>query len=143
VFETHVNLLKCTTVPHVLGRCPEDEGHIPRSGRVPWINTAIIISGQHALKTYPGIVKDVIRGQSTPSGLRVAVQITTIGPHMSLGYLILDYDSVVEARYLLFDSFELTLTVNGSHGIKLYDYAPTTNELFVPRNRSSGPPKST
>jgi hypothetical protein len=100
VFETHVNLLKRTTTPFVLGRRPKDEGPVLRLERAPWINTEIIISERHTLRTYQGIVKDVLHGQSTPSGLRVAVQMTINGLSMSHGCLILDYDSVVEARYL-------------------------------------------
>lgn len=99
MFETHINLLKHTSVPHVLGKCPEKGGSIPGSGRVPWINTEIIISGRHPFKSYSGFVKDVLSNQTTVSGLKVEVELSTFDQTMTLRRLILDYDMVVEARY--------------------------------------------
>lgn len=101
VLENHINLLKRSSVPHVLGKCPEKGDSIPGSGRVPWINTEIIIFGRHALKAYSGFVRDVLCNQTTASGLKVEVELSTFDQNMTLRRVFLDYDTVVEARYYL------------------------------------------
>jgi hypothetical protein len=112
VLETHINLLKLASTVHVLGRRPEEHtGSIPGSGRVPWINTSIIISDRHALKGNFGIVKDVLPNQPTASGLKVQVELTTFDSTMSLRRLILDYDGVIEARYLFPTKSNNALTI--------------------------------
>jgi hypothetical protein len=69
-FQVNVNLLKHSDVPHVLGLFPKPAVVIPRSERVPWINTEIIITGNgHSKKGYRGIIKDILCNQPTPSGL--------------------------------------------------------------------------
>jgi hypothetical protein len=50
------------------------------------------------MKGYPGVVKDVICNQRTPSGLKVVVQITSLDPSAPFRIIIVDYDMVVEAR---------------------------------------------
>jgi len=97
--ETHVNLLKHAVVPHVLGTHPHLSNAIPRSERIPWINTAVIVTGRHSMRTYPGIVKDVLPGQQTPSGLKIQIEPTCVDPNRPFTLLTLDYDNVVEARY--------------------------------------------
>jgi hypothetical protein len=95
----------------------------------------VIITGRHSEKTRLATVKDVLCNQPTPSGLRVVVQMKALESTTPFRQLVLDYDSVVEARYSAFESVELLLTSN-SRAIKLYDYyAPTKSALFVPRNR--------
>jgi len=101
--EVHVNLLKHAAVPRVLGTHPHPSNAIPGSERIPWINTAVIITGRHSMRTYPGIVKSVLTGQQTPSGLKLQIQATHIDPNAPFRLLTLDYDNVVEARYLLFN----------------------------------------
>ena len=96
--ETHVNLLKHTDVPHVLGTHPHPSDPIPQAGRIPWINTDVIITGRHLLRTYPAIVKDVLCGQETPSGLKLVVQLTRLDSNAPFRDVTLDYDDVVEAR---------------------------------------------
>ena len=93
-----VNLLKRATVPHVLGTHPQGEGAIRWSERVPWLNKEIVVvKDGHAFRTLKGIVKDVLCNQPTPSGLRLVVQMNSI---MAFPCITLDYDGVVEARYL-------------------------------------------
>jgi hypothetical protein len=109
--EMHVNLLKHAVVPHVLGSHPPSNA-IPRSERIPWIGTAVIVTGRHSMRTYPGIVKDVLPGQRTPSGLKLQIQPTLIDPNTPFRLLTLDYDNVVEARYLLLDRLNMTTDSN-------------------------------
>ena len=82
-------------------------------------------------------VKDILCNQPTPSGLRVVVQMNHLDSTTPFRQLVLDYDSVVEARYSAFESVELLLTFTYSRTIKLYDYAPTKGALFVPRIRTA------
>ena len=56
------------------------------------------------MRTYLGIVKNVLISQQTPSGLKLQIQPTYIDPNTSFRLLTLDYDNVVEARYLLLNS---------------------------------------
>jgi ribosomal protein L24 len=99
--EAHINLLKHAVVPHVLGTHPRPSNAIPLSERLPWINTAVFVSGRHSMRTYPGIVKNVLTGQQTASGLKLQIQPTHMDPNLPFRLITLDYDNVVEARYLL------------------------------------------
>ena len=99
--EAHIKLLKRAVVPHVLGTHPQPSNAIPRSERIPWINTAVIVTGRHSMRTYPGIVKNVLTGQQTASGLKLQIQPTYMDPNLPFRLITLDYDNVVEARYLL------------------------------------------
>jgi hypothetical protein len=51
------------------------------------------------MKGYHAVVKDVIRGQPTLSGLCVIVQLTHADPANPFKIIKLDYDDVVEAKY--------------------------------------------
>jgi hypothetical protein len=67
-----------------------------KTDSVPWIGTNDIITKQGNLfKGYVGIVKNVICGQDTASGLKVVVQLTYSNP---LAITVIDYDDVVEQR---------------------------------------------
>jgi len=110
--EAHVNLLKHAVVPHVLGTHPHPSNAIPRSERIPWINTDVIVTGRHSMRTYPGIVKSVLTGQQTPSGLKLQIQPTYVDPNTPFRLLTLDYDNVVEARYLLLNHLNSTTDSN-------------------------------
>jgi hypothetical protein len=91
----HVNLLKRISDTYLHGRQGHDLSRT-RADRVPWLKTEVIISGPHALKTYRGIVLDVLCNQTTPSGLRVHIQLLANGPSSRM--IVLDYDFVVEAK---------------------------------------------
>jgi hypothetical protein len=110
--EVHVNLLKHADVPHVLGTHPHPLD-IPRSERIPWINTPVIVTGRHAMRTYPCIVKTVLTGQKTPSGLKLQIQPTHLDPNAPFRLLTLDYDNVVEARYVLLNQLN-SITVDSN-----------------------------
>lgn len=103
MFETKINFLKHSDVPHILGvHATKHAGMIPHSERIPWIDVEILITRGHAMKGYSGIIKDVLCNQPTPSGLRVIVQITSLDPTAPFRRITLDYDHVVEARYSYF-----------------------------------------
>ena len=64
---------------------------------MPWIGTHVIITKlQNALKGYVGIVKDVLRGQDTASGLKVTIQLTRLDPSSPFRTIVVDYDDIVE-----------------------------------------------
>lgn len=66
---------------------------------VPWIGTPVIITKHgSALKGYLGVVKDVLRGQDTASGLKIAIQLTRYDPSSPFRTTVVDYDDVVEQR---------------------------------------------
>jgi hypothetical protein len=98
VFQVFLNVLRHATVPVVLGVPPENPGAIRRHEKVPWIGTEVVIGLGHASKGRPGIVKDVLCNQSTPSGLQVVIQITSLDSNAPFRQLTLDFDHVLEAR---------------------------------------------
>ena len=133
MLETHINLLKLASTIHVLGKRPDSHANsIPGSGRVPWINTTVIISDRHALKAKVGIVKDVFCNQATASGLKVEVELTTFDATMSLKRLILDYDNVIEARYFFPAKSDNVLTITTAVVLNFRTtHQPLTNFLYL------------
>ena len=66
---------------------------------MPWINTCIIITKlKSPLKGYPGVVKDVLRGQDTASGLKIAIQLVHLDPSAPFKTIVVDYDDVVKQK---------------------------------------------
>ena len=69
---------------------------------MPWISTRVIITKSgNPLKGYVGVVTDVLRGQDTASGLRVAIQLAHQrhhDPSAPFKKMIFDYDDIVEER---------------------------------------------
>ena len=64
-----------------------------------WINTHVIITALGSpLKGYVGVVTDVLPGQDTVSGLRIAVQLAHYDPSSPFKKMTFDYDDVVEER---------------------------------------------
>ena len=47
-------------------------------------------------KGYYGVVKDVLRGQDTASGLKIVLQLELVGFSTTFRKIVVDYDSVVE-----------------------------------------------
>jgi hypothetical protein len=67
--------------------------------KVPWIGTGVIITKLgHPYKGYAGVVKDVLHGQNTASGLKIAIQLTHLDPSAPFKTMIVDYHDVVEQR---------------------------------------------
>jgi hypothetical protein len=66
---------------------------------VPWISTNVIITKRGCpMKGYVGVVKDVLRGQDTASGLKIDIQLAHLDPSSPFRRTIVDYDDVVEER---------------------------------------------
>lgn len=66
---------------------------------MPWISTHIIVTKIGSpLKGYVGIVKDVLRGQDTVSGLKIVIQLEHHNPSSPFKIAVVDYDDVVERR---------------------------------------------
>jgi hypothetical protein len=66
---------------------------------VPWIGTHVFVTKiGNPLKGYVGVVKDVLCGQDTASGLRVVVQLAHYAPSSPFKKTILDYEDVVEQK---------------------------------------------
>ena len=64
---------------------------------MPWIGTHVIITKHgSALKEYAGVVKNVLCGQVTASGLKIAIQLTHLDPLSPFWTTVVDYDDVVE-----------------------------------------------
>jgi len=85
--------------PFSHGMQPPLLNDVPRSDKVPWINTEIIIVKTGSpMRTFPGVVTDVLCNQATSSGLKVEVQLTILEAVGPFRRVILDYDDVVEAR---------------------------------------------
>ena len=98
MFQVHLNLLRHATVPVVLGVPPKNPSAIPQNAKVSWVGTEVVIGRGHASKGYPGIVKDVLCNQSTPSGLRLVIQITSLDSNAPFRQVTLDFDHVLEVR---------------------------------------------
>jgi hypothetical protein len=99
-YEFHVNSLKLTTVPffHTSSTLKADVTS-SKADRVPWIGTHVIITTLGSpIKGYVGVVKDVLCGQDTASGLKIDIQLTHLNPSSPFQRTIVDYDDVVEER---------------------------------------------
>lgn len=71
-----------------------------RPDRVPWLGQTILITKvQHPLKGRQAVVKNVLCGQDTLSGLRIIAQLSHWDPTVPFQTIVIDYDDVVEAVY--------------------------------------------
>ena len=105
-FETHINWLKVTStvVLHMLPPVsPGDAGpsSLVWSDQVPWLSQTIIVAKvKHLFKGCQAIVKNVLCSQDTLSGLLIVAQLFYWDPTVPYPTIVLDYDDVVEARYV-------------------------------------------
>jgi hypothetical protein len=89
-----------TTVPflHTSSTLKADDS-LSKADSVPWIGTrVIIVKLGDPFKGYMGVVKDVLRGQDTASGLKIALQLEHLTFSSPFKTIVVDYDSVVEKR---------------------------------------------
>jgi hypothetical protein len=92
--------LKLTTIPflHASSTLKADDS-LSKADSVPWIGTNVIITKLGSpYKGYVGVVKDVLRGQDTDSGLKIVLQLTHLDPSSPFKTTVVDYDDVVEQR---------------------------------------------
>ena len=83
---------------HTLSTLKADD-FLYKADRVPWIGTNVIITKLGSpIKGYVGVVKDVLRGQDTASGLKIDIQLAHLDPSSPFRRTIVDYDDVVEER---------------------------------------------
>ena len=96
-----MNCLNLTAVPflHKSSTCKADDS-LSKADKVPWIGTCVIITkigSPH--KGYIGVIKDVLCGQDTASGLKISIQLMHLDPSSPFRTVIFDHDDVVEQRY--------------------------------------------
>lgn len=66
---------------------------------MPWIGTNVIVTKHGSpFKGYVAIVKDVLRGQVTASGLKIIIQLVHHDPSAPFRTIVVDHDDVVEQR---------------------------------------------
>jgi hypothetical protein len=102
---------------------------------VPWIGTHVIVTKVgNPFKGYMGVVKDVLCGQDTASGLKIVLQLAHLEPSSPFKTIIVDYDGVVEQRSVKdFHLQESILNMPSSRtGSSLLDYAEPRSVLFQP-----------
>jgi hypothetical protein len=72
---------------------------LSKADSVPWIGTNVIITKNGSpFKGYEAVVKDVLRGQDTASGMKINIQLLHHDPSAPFRTTFVDYDDVVEQR---------------------------------------------
>ncbi|CAA7270383.1 unnamed protein product [Cyclocybe aegerita] len=96
-FEVHWNWLKVTTAPFLYAsRAPSQVLPLFKD-QVPWIGTSVTIFRiGHPYKGRSGVIKNVLRGQPTDSGLRIKMQLTYLDPSKPFPLIVVDYGNVIE-----------------------------------------------
>ena len=128
--------MKLTTVPFLYtSPTLKADDSLSKADGVPWIGTHVIITKLgHFLKGRKGVVKDVLRGQDTASGLKIVLQLEHLDPSAPFKIMIFDYDGVVEQRSV--KDFHLQESIfnmpSSSTGSSLLDYAEPRDALFQP-----------
>jgi hypothetical protein len=68
-----------------------------RRDHVPWIGISVTITQiGNPLKGYSGVVKNVLRGQQTVSGLKIEMQLAHLDPSSPFRTVLVDHDHIVE-----------------------------------------------
>jgi len=89
-----------TTIPffHTLSKLKADDS-LSKADRVPWIGTNVIITKLgNPNKGHVGVVKDVLCGQETASGMRISIQLAHYDPSSPFRTILVNYEDVVEQR---------------------------------------------
>jgi hypothetical protein len=135
-YEFHVNWLKLTTVPflHTSSISKADDS-LSKADSVPWLSTDVIITKLGSpWKGYMGVVKDVLPGQDTASGLKIVLQLKHLDPSSPFKTITVDYDDVVEQKSVKYLHLpESILNIPSSRtGDLLLDYTEPQSVLFRP-----------
>jgi hypothetical protein len=128
-----------TTVPflHTSSILKADDS-LSKADRVPWISTHVIITKHGSpFKGYEGVVKDVLRGQDTTSGLKIVLQLQHHDPSSPFKTITVDYDDVVEQRsvkelHLQESILQVNMPSSKRSRLSLSEYAEPQNFLFQP-----------
>ena len=105
-FEIHINWLNVTTTvvlhtPQPVSASDADLNSLAQSDQVPWLSQTILVAKvKHLFKSRQAVVKNVLCGQDTPSGLRIVAQLSYLDSTVPFKTIILDYDDVIEAVYV-------------------------------------------
>ena len=113
----------------------KSDDSLSKADSVPWISTHVTITKLGSpFKGYTGVVKDVLRGQDTASGLKIVLQLERHDPSSPFKTIIVDYDGVVEQRSVKdLDLQESIVNKPSSRtGSSLLDYAEPRSVLFRP-----------
>ena len=98
------------TVPFLHTLAPSNtSSYLFKADNVPWIGTYIIVTKHSSpFKGYVGVVKNVLHGQNTASSLKIAIQLMHLNPTSSFQMAIIDYNDVVEQKFVIFCSMGLS-----------------------------------
>jgi hypothetical protein len=90
--------LKLTAVPFLrTSSTLKADDPLFKADSVPWIGTRVIITKLgNPLKGYVGVIKDVLCGQDTVSGLKIVIQLVHLNPSYPFKTTVVDYGDVVE-----------------------------------------------
>jgi hypothetical protein len=68
---------------------------------VPWIRRRVLVSKEgHPLKGKKGVILNVLPRQSTPSGLKIEVEINNYDPNAPYPRVVFDYDDLKDLEYV-------------------------------------------
>jgi hypothetical protein len=101
MFSFHINYLKVIEPPvlHAPNPSSGPSANLFKADDVPWLGAEVIISkSKHPSKGSRWVVRNVLRGQQTTSGLRVEIVPMNYDPSLPFPRNVVDYDEVVEAR---------------------------------------------
>ena len=84
---------------HAPAAQPSTLPNLSQANKVPWLDTSvIIIKAGHPYRGYSAAVKNVLTHQTTPSGLKVQIQLSHLDFTSPFWTLTVDYDDIIEAR---------------------------------------------
>ena len=79
-----------------------------KADNVPWIGIDVIITKLRSpLKGYGGVVKDVLCGQDTASGLAIIIQLASLDIASPFKLKVVDYDDVIKQRSVISSLIQL------------------------------------
>ena len=91
--------MKSTAIPFLHSSILKANDSLSKADSIPWIGTKVIIMKHGSpLKGYVAIVKDVLHGQDTLSGLKTFVQLLYLDPSAPFKTAIVDYDDIVKQK---------------------------------------------
>jgi hypothetical protein len=121
-----------TTLPffHTSSTSQADDS-LSKADSVPWIGTHVIIAKiGNPLKGYIGVVKDVLCGQKTPSGLRIVLQLEHLNPSCPYQKTVVDYDDVVEQRSVKIFTYKSHYLICLLQGLDIHLWTMQSPEAF-------------